>query len=757
MPRRHSDHEVKIVNYVQREKSSSPQKVLEISTTNRNKLAEYERILSDYQIIGKSVSVDEVQSFDPYEVISKKAKAAWEANGYNPIIVEDVSLFIRGLNDRPGPHIKDYADDVVMREMIVKDWLKGKDRSAVAKVLIGIFDGQEVFYWEGKLSGVISEELLGGNGFGFDDIFIPDGQKLKKGQEPRTFAQMSDDEKDEYSMRSIAIEKLKENPPKLGYPIYMLDEPYEQELNRVQLASLRDKKAINFAFKLESVEVNNPPNKDLQAPHYLPLQVIENPFYERYLEDPNSKSLGLIATNVDYNKIRLKDNGDPVLFQIGPERRHLALAQRVEHFMKMQDPKLLSKLEKLNKENPKKPPRSQMRHPVIEYALDPGGTGDVINTIALKEIGYKKLSAKKKVSRSAILENGIFNKVGKYYRSTFILGSMPPVTGWRDVLVMGALSHMLIFTTRNSIFAGDPDRQVELINSAKEVIKSLGLSEFAQTDALRNVGAAIGSGSVKSEMRRVEALYKKAGVRAFRLYGINSDPRVIEVVRAIREKYGHEVEIFAGQVSDHEQSKALIGKGAEVDGLFFGHGGGRQCTSAENGMAITSMEELYSVIRDPLFDDVTIIQEGGVGTNVGPMLILGLDAISYNQQMVAGSIESGEVYFQLKDGKIGNPYHGSASPATMLIEYEHGIEGRVSASGRVEKVEGKSGYMHYNEKINSMSFHVDRYNHYVARMLADLGVESLQEMYEFLANREGSLLRLVSTEAAVTASAYLSR
>ena len=35
-----------------------------------------------------------------------------------------------------------------------------------------------------------------------------------------------------------------------------------------------------------------------------------------------------------------------------------------------------------------------------------------------------------------------------------------------------------------------------------------------------------------------------------------------------------------------------------ADALIFGHGGGRQCTSAINGMAISTMEEVYEITLD---------------------------------------------------------------------------------------------------------------------------------------------------------------
>ncbi|MGV2434015.1 MAG UNVERIFIED_CONTAM: hypothetical protein LVT10_03190 [Anaerolineae bacterium] len=106
---------------------------------------------------------------------------------------------------------------------------------------------------------------------------------------------------------------------------------------------------------------------------------------------------------------------------------------------------------------------------------------------------------------------------------------------------------------------------------------------MAQLRATRNIGAAIGCGNVAEELASARYLYEHAGVRLFRIYTINSDPRVIETAEAIRQAFGDEIELFVGQVSDHKQALQLIAPNVRVDGLFFGHGGGRQCTSATNG------------------------------------------------------------------------------------------------------------------------------------------------------------------------------
>src|SRR5690606_17205164 len=137
--------------------------------------------------------------------------------------------------------------------------------------------------------------------------------------------------------------------------------------------------------------------------------------------------------------------------------------------------------------------------------------------------------------------------------------------------------------------------------------------------ALNNIGVALGS-NPKEDLEKAKVLFKE-GVRAFRVYTINSDPRIIETAKALRQEFGDEIEIFVGQLVDKKQCVSLIAPDIRVDGFVFGHGGGRQCTSATNGMALSTLEELYHTVTDPLFNDVSIVVEGGLGTYIGAMLI----------------------------------------------------------------------------------------------------------------------------------------
>lgn len=747
MPRKLYATEPEVINVVQDRTTS--QRYIEVATTNRNKLEEIRRILTDYEVVGKKLNLEEIQSLDAHKVVSHKAIEAYKANDYNPILVEDTALSIMGLGGRPGTFIKDFSEDIEMRRMIVETWLQGRDRTAVATILLAVYDGKEVHIREGSTEGTIADCLRGTNGFGWDDMFIPKG-------DTRTFAEMTSAEKDAFSMRRKALVALCEKPFQLGHSIFRIAEPYQQELERIDYEGLSDEQAVKFAYALECLEDDNAPSTDFTAPNYSPIEKRENIYYTRYLPKHDSKSIGIILTDVDRSSVNMNKNGTPVIWQFGPERRTLALAQRADYFLSNQNSEVVYTLEDLETGKITIPERSNKRSTTVESVLGINQNNFITSTYSWKDLGYRKMSSEKYVSRTISAEFGLFNKIGKYPRSILGFGSMPAISGWRDVLVTAAIGHHPIFTHRNSIFAGYIERQADVINEAKHVLKNLGLSNGNYERAQRNIGAALGCSNVQEELEAARYLYENAGVRLFRIYTINSDPRVIEVAQAIRQEFGDEIELFVGQVSDKEQALKLIAPEIRVDGLFFGHGGGRQCTSATNGMAVTTLEEVYSITTDARFNHVTIAVEGGIGTQMGHLFLLGVDLVSYNQQLAHCVIEQGDIYFEHKSGKICMPYHGSASAPTMIIESANPelARKRLRPGGRTRNVEGKAGYRFFEEKANSMAFYIHTFKHYAARTLADVGVVNMAELRDFARNSQEELVRVVSSQASAVGQAY---
>jgi len=176
-------------------------KKLVFGTTNQGKLKEAREIL-EMEVEGASYDIDEIQSLDSKEVAIKKAKSFCLRVG-EPLFIEDVSLTFNALVDLPGTFI-DYFSKSLGNKGLIELLTGFDDRSAVAKttiVYIESEDNYEVF--EGITKGKISEVQKGDDGFGWDPIFVPDG-------ETKTFAEIKSEEKNKYSMRRKALEKFRD-------------------------------------------------------------------------------------------------------------------------------------------------------------------------------------------------------------------------------------------------------------------------------------------------------------------------------------------------------------------------------------------------------------------------------------------------------------------------------------------------------------------------------------------------------------------
>lgn len=165
-------------------------------TGNDHKFREAKALLPQLERI--EIDLPEEQTLDPQLVISKKLEIA-KTHHAGPLIVEDTSLYLDGLNGFPGPLIK-WMLQAVGNKGIYDLCAKIHNRRAVARTVIGYDDGATVKFFEGEIHGEIVAPY-GNEGFGWDEIFRPDGLQ-------ETFAEMGDEFKPEFSMRTAAFREL---------------------------------------------------------------------------------------------------------------------------------------------------------------------------------------------------------------------------------------------------------------------------------------------------------------------------------------------------------------------------------------------------------------------------------------------------------------------------------------------------------------------------------------------------------------------
>ncbi|MDB5185045.1 MAG: hypothetical protein JWN38_853 [Candidatus Saccharibacteria bacterium] len=167
-------------------------------TGNDHKFREAQALVPNLERI--EIDLPEEQSLDPQLVIAKKLEVA-RGLREGPLIVEDTSLYLNGLNGFPGPLIK-WMLHAVGNQGIYDLCQKLGQRQAVARTVIGYYDGTEVHFFEGEIEGQIVAPN-GNEGFGWDEIFQPDGLN-------ESFAEMGDNFKPEFSMRTRAFRALKD-------------------------------------------------------------------------------------------------------------------------------------------------------------------------------------------------------------------------------------------------------------------------------------------------------------------------------------------------------------------------------------------------------------------------------------------------------------------------------------------------------------------------------------------------------------------
>lgn len=165
---------------------------------NPNKGIEAERILG-VPLLRVSISLPEIQAATVEEVTRYKVEAA-KTKGYGRLIVEDVSLGFDELGNFPGPYVRWLLEAAGGRGLAAIAYALN-NRSARAQCCIGYWNGNEVKTFTGDVAGEILVNPRGEARFGWDAWFVPRGSE-------KTFAEMTDAEKDAVSHRGDAYRKL---------------------------------------------------------------------------------------------------------------------------------------------------------------------------------------------------------------------------------------------------------------------------------------------------------------------------------------------------------------------------------------------------------------------------------------------------------------------------------------------------------------------------------------------------------------------
>lgn len=186
------------------------------ASNNKDKIKEIKNILKEYKITSmkeNNIQIDLIEEEDTfYENALKKAKEIYKITGI-PTIADDSGLCIDALNNWPGVEthrlLGENHSDKERNNYILEKMRNPhiKERTAHVVCCLIYHDGTNTIMGEGVLDGTISTKRRGKNGFGFDEIF-----ELKNG---KTLAEITKEEKNKISARSLAAIDLKEKLDKI--------------------------------------------------------------------------------------------------------------------------------------------------------------------------------------------------------------------------------------------------------------------------------------------------------------------------------------------------------------------------------------------------------------------------------------------------------------------------------------------------------------------------------------------------------------
>ena len=183
-----------------------------IASTNQGKIKEIKLYLKDLDIVFYTQSdftKEDIEETGTTFLENALLKARFLAKIANmPVIADDSGLCVDALNGAPGVKTARFAGENATHAQnnnkLLNSLKNTKNRAATlvtTLVFIKNPNDKNCLKATGKLTGEITKEPCGKNGFGYDPIFLL--PKINK-----TLAQVSDKEKNSFSHRAKALKKL---------------------------------------------------------------------------------------------------------------------------------------------------------------------------------------------------------------------------------------------------------------------------------------------------------------------------------------------------------------------------------------------------------------------------------------------------------------------------------------------------------------------------------------------------------------------
>ncbi len=188
-----------------------------VATGNPGKVVEMRRILSDSKVLMALPSEEGISWSSPEETGTTYQENAWiKASSLGelcglPAIGEDAGLEVEALKGAPGLYSARYAETTEARNtkllLELSEYPNETERKARFVCSLALWlPGESPQYFSGELKGRIALAPSGNLGFGYDPLFIPEGEE-------QTLAALGADFKNKSSHRAKALRSLVANLP----------------------------------------------------------------------------------------------------------------------------------------------------------------------------------------------------------------------------------------------------------------------------------------------------------------------------------------------------------------------------------------------------------------------------------------------------------------------------------------------------------------------------------------------------------------
>ncbi len=155
-----------------------------LASTNQHKVEEIQQLISRdlLELIAPEEKLDVLEDGDSFEQNALKKAQAYYQKFKCPVLADDSGLVVEALPDELGVKSARFGGEGLAaqdKNSLLLQKLEGiEDRRAYYVCVLCLYlSDEEIYFFEGRLHGEIARASEGEGGFGYDPLFIAQGQQ----------------------------------------------------------------------------------------------------------------------------------------------------------------------------------------------------------------------------------------------------------------------------------------------------------------------------------------------------------------------------------------------------------------------------------------------------------------------------------------------------------------------------------------------------------------------------------------------------